>query len=1790
MNMKGNPMRLRSSLARGLRARFIAVLVFLTAVAAARAGEQTINRLDRIEVQETDTATRIVVNGSEPPTFTVFKLTDPLRLFVDVSNAQLTGLEGPVEIDNGVVGEISTLQFKDELVSVGRLVIGLEVDALYTVKATANQLVIQVDARHRKTRRPSVVSADEAALRRRAEAAEARARTAEAQRASALADLRTLEEERRQTRDRIAAMERSQRDLAQQVEAARAEKDATLAGRLEAEQRARNAELAAQRARMSQIDSAERVSKLTQELRGLQGRLEEARRLDRTSEVARLQGDLKRLDSEKTRLRLALENTAEEARKAQTLAEQARVAAEEQTVALRHAEARADAAETARQQAEAELARLDRERQTSLSRIGQLEATARALGDQLATARAEKDATRAERLQVEQRARQAELASEKAQVAQLDSARKVSEMAERARKLQESLDAARGNDQTETVVTLQRQVDQLATAQRALESTLAGKTEEARIAKASAQTAIAKAQSAAAASEARARAAEARAERADASRRQAEAERAALEADRQRALGRVAGLDRALVEMKARLGQARAAQDTDRTARLEAEQRARRAELAAEQAQVAQIDSAKLVSELRSRMQTIQVSLAEARGRDKTDEVRRMQAEVDQLKTKEAELVAALEAREHEVRAARERAVAERTLAERATRESVARATAAEQRAKAAESAHQQAERRLGELESQRQAALTRIAALESNQSRLADQLDQARVANDGAKTARLEAEERARAAELTAEQARVAQLESAKQASQMRARVQDLQANLDDAKRHDKTAEVARLQGEVDRLALHEQRLQAALKQREAESQVARRRADAEQALVQAAARESDAKAHAAEQRARAAEAARREAEARLAGLEAQRREALSLIAALEGNQTQLSRDLEQARANQNAARTAQLESEQRAHAAELSSQRAQVARLESAKQAAELSGEVDAAQALLAEARARDHTHEIARLQVEVQRLEGRAAELNVALSEKDREALAANQLAAAEREKAKKLSTASKVKLRQAEARAQAAEHARAQAVAELALLSRQRQQAQGRVATLESARKRLIDELAQARAENNAARAAQLESEQRAQDAELSAQRAQIERLDSAKALSTTQTRLRATEEALGQARKRDRTADVERLTNELAQLSERTEALQTALRRKEQDARLADERAKTTREAAVQVADNQSRAAADVMPTPPAPKTRVVDVRFEDRPQGTYVHVNVEGPAVYDVRSEGALTRILELRNAQIDPALERSLDTGEFPSAVRLVSSFQAPPPGDNVRVVVTLGEKVADRVTLDGNRMTWSFAKPSTPVPAARSVAALPAAPSWAGPATSSSRPIPFETRRAAPYSNRARSLATNRRQRAKPKTFRGRKISIDIKDADIHNILRLLAKEGKVNIITSDRVKGAVTLHLKLVPWDQVLDIVLHAKGLDAVYEGDIIRVAPAEDIAAERKAELERSEVVQKLKPLEVKLITVNHAMAADLLPRVKSILSSRGTSAYDERTNTVIVKDIDDHLAAAEDLIRRLDTQTPQVLIESRIVEVNSVDQYQLGIQWGGDALMSPATGNPTGLRFPSVIGIQGGADDPQAPVEGTAVNPNFVVNLPASAGRGAGGVLGLTFGSIGGTANLNVRLSALENRGSVKIVSSPKITTLDNKQAIISQGVSIPIAQVSAAGVNTVFFDAVLRLTVTPHVTQDGNIYLRLRAENNTPDFQNVGARGDPTILKKEAQTELLLNDGDTTVIGGIYTRNAGFSKSEVPVFGRIPILGALFRSHNESDRRTELLIFVTPRIVNRAAASVRTTP
>jgi len=264
-----------------------------------------------------------------------------------------------------------------------------------------------------------------------------------------------------------------------------------------------------------------------------------------------------------------------------------------------------------------------------------------------------------------------------------------------------------------------------------------------------------------------------------------------------------------------------------------------------------------------------------------------------------------------------------------------------------------------------------------------------------------------------------------------------------------------------------------------------------------------------------------------------------------------------------------------------------------------------------------------------------------------------------------------------------------------------------------------------------------------------------------------------------------------------------------------------------------------------------------------------------------------------------------------------------------------------------------------------------------------------------------------------------------------------------------------------------------------------------------------------------------------------------------------------------------------------------------VEATTTFTHDVGIQCAGSMVASSATGNPTGLVFPHDVTIAGGASDSQTPTSGlspfapTVPNSNFVVNFPAPAGTGQGGAIGLSLGSLAGNFNLAVRLSAFETTGHVRIISAPRILTLDNHSATISQGTSIPYSQVSAQGVQTAFQEARLSLTVTPHVTADGAVSMDATITRDEPDFNNRSARGDPSILKRNAKTSLLVQDGHTAVIGGIFQRNTGANLSQVPLFGDIPILGILFRHSQDRDQRGELLIFLTPRIVNRSEALAR---
>jgi len=415
----------------------------------------------------------------------------------------------------------------------------------------------------------------------------------------------------------------------------------------------------------------------------------------------------------------------------------------------------------------------------------------------------------------------------------------------------------------------------------------------------------------------------------------------------------------------------------------------------------------------------------------------------------------------------------------------------------------------------------------------------------------------------------------------------------------------------------------------------------------------------------------------------------------------------------------------------------------------------------------------------------------------------------------------------------------------------------------------------------------------------------------------------------------------------------------------------------------------------------------------------------------------------------------------------------------------------------------------------------------------------------------------------------------YTGKKISLDLQDADLITVMRLFAEVANLNIILAPDVKGKVTVRMVKIPWDQAMDIILRMNGLGYVLEENILRIASTADLTKESEDQFRAKESKKKAEDLVTRVVSINYTAAKTLEPTLKKSLSPRGETVADERTNTLIIKDIARNMDEVLALIKVLDKAIPQVMIEAKIVEATLNFSRELGVQWGLDYKSGAGTGNPTGLQFPNSIGVTG------AP--GAAAGPSgvgrYLVNLPAATGQGAGGAIGFTFGSLSKAFNLDLVLSALESTGEGKVISTPRVSALDNKEAKISQGVSVPYQSAAKDGGTSVsFIDATLELIVTPHVTPDNKIFMKILAKKNAPD-SSIVVNGSPSIRKNEAETELLLSDGETAVIGGILILERGESVSKVPFFGDLPLIGWLFRTNFASEQKRELLIFVKPNIV-----------
>ncbi len=430
--------------------------------------------------------------------------------------------------------------------------------------------------------------------------------------------------------------------------------------------------------------------------------------------------------------------------------------------------------------------------------------------------------------------------------------------------------------------------------------------------------------------------------------------------------------------------------------------------------------------------------------------------------------------------------------------------------------------------------------------------------------------------------------------------------------------------------------------------------------------------------------------------------------------------------------------------------------------------------------------------------------------------------------------------------------------------------------------------------------------------------------------------------------------------------------------------------------------------------------------------------------------------------------------------------------------------------------------------------------------------------------------------------------KQFTGHPISLDFKDGDLQDIFRLFADISGLNIVVNPGVSGKVTLKLNEVPWDQALDLILKANGLGYTLEGNVIRIAKLIDLQTEEQARRKLAEERALAGDLASLTTRISYAKAQELADvlRKAGALSARGSLNVDPRTNTLIINDLPAFLEKAKDLIATLDLPTRQVEIEARIVVTSRNFTRDLGIQWGFNQANTPQLGNTTGLTFPNALIINGtgvpatggiGADqNGQASGAGIgATGRGYAINLPAA---GFNSAIGISLGNILGSFNLDAALTALERQGRGRLLSTPKITTQNNQAAEIKQGVQIPIQTVANNTVTVSFQDAVLTLKVTPQITEAGTVILTVDVQNNSADFANL-VNGIPPINTQSAKTQVLVRDGATAVIGGIYQSNEQTAQQMTPFLGRVPILGYLFRNRFVTSTNNELLLFITPRII-----------
>lgn len=430
----------------------------------------------------------------------------------------------------------------------------------------------------------------------------------------------------------------------------------------------------------------------------------------------------------------------------------------------------------------------------------------------------------------------------------------------------------------------------------------------------------------------------------------------------------------------------------------------------------------------------------------------------------------------------------------------------------------------------------------------------------------------------------------------------------------------------------------------------------------------------------------------------------------------------------------------------------------------------------------------------------------------------------------------------------------------------------------------------------------------------------------------------------------------------------------------------------------------------------------------------------------------------------------------------------------------------------------------------------------------------------------------------------------YTGEKLSLNFQDIDVRSVLQLIADFTDLNLVASDTVAGNITLRLQNVPWDQALDLVLKTKGLDKRKVGNVLLVAPADEIAARERQELESQKQIAELAPLRRELIQVNYAKATDMAKLFQSVTSAdgaaddRGSITVDDRTNSIIAYQTQERLDELRRIIAQLDIPVRQVMIEARIVEANVDYNKALGVRWGG----ASRRGNW------SVYGKDGATsfdDDGRVLLPGTDTVGDFTLDegtapVPFVDMGVANSTAGIGIGFLTDNITLDLQLSAMEATGNGEVISQPKVVTSDKETAKILKGQEVPYQEASSSGAtSTSFKEAALSLEVTPQITPDNRIIMEVKVTKDAPNFQ-AAINGVPPINKNEVNAKVLVNDGETIVIGGVFENTQTKATEKVPFLGDLPFVGRVFRRDIVQDEKTELLVFITPRIMNNNSIAV----